>query len=361
MRCISFLLSLSAALALELRPRVLSRGAVLRDAAAAVCVVSAPTVANAIPPPDMLAAAPGASAQLKEQAPMVLYTPPSIKGASSADQLALAEHLKRTGAKFYGAYWCSFCLRQRSMFGAGAARVLPYVECAEDGYQSEGATCRKKKEVTGYPTWEINGKFYGGMQTLQRLQALSGFDASVKFPEYVPPPPPPRPPPPPGGYKPPQVQTTSTSEQLALARHLKASGAKFYGAYWCRFCGQQRTMFGAEAVAALPYVECAADGYQSASAACRSKQEVSGYPTWEINGKFYGGMQSLDELAALSGFVPASGGGGGGGGGSRAAVAKGNGGAKPIVDVDIPAGGGPKLQVGDDGCALSTGAEDCAK
>lgn len=250
----------------------------------------------------MLAQAPEAPGTLKGQAPAVLYTPPGVRGASTPEQVALAEHLSKRGAKFYGAYWCSFCLRQRQMFGAGASRALPYVECASDGYQSASATCRSKAQVTGYPTWEIDGRFYSGLQSLQALQRISGFDSSVTFPEYVPPAPPPPPPAPPGGFKPPSVQSTSSAQQLALARHLKSTGAKFYGAHWCRFCNLQRGSFGAEAAAALPYVECASDGYQSASDACRSKQ-VTGYPTWEIGGRFYGGLQSIDELARLSGFV----------------------------------------------------------
>ena len=89
------------------------------------------------------------------------------------------------------------------------------------------------REVDGYPTWQIKGKFYSGMKTLQELQALSGFDPSVTFPEYVAPPPPPRPTPPLGGFKPPPVTSTSTPLALALAKHLKASGATFYGAHWC--------------------------------------------------------------------------------------------------------------------------------
>ena len=312
----------------------LSRAAVLRHAASVgACVATAGIgIANAVPPPDMIAR------ELEQRnAPAVLYTPPSIKGMSSPDQLALAEHLKSKGAKFYGAclqlissipcstlsaacqshimhlagagaYWCRYCYEQRSMFGASGSRALPYVECAADGFQSASATCRAKKEVTGYPTWEIDGKFYGGMRTLSDLQSVSGFNPSVKFAEYVPPPPPPpppRPPTPPGGFRLPPVETTSNAEQLALARHLKATGAKFYGAYWCGYCKRQRVLFGADAASALPYVECAADGFQSASATCRAKKEVTGYPTWEIDGKFYGGMQSIEELSRLSGFAAA--------------------------------------------------------
>merc|ERR1719379_1208315 len=106
------------------------------------------------------------------------------------------------------------------------------------------------------------------MLTLRQLQAASGFDETVRFPEYRPPG---RPAPPEGGYKPPPVETESTAEQLALAKHLQATGALFYGAHWCRFCGVQRTLFGAAAAAALPYLECAEDGFGSAAAACRAK------------------------------------------------------------------------------------------
>lgn len=306
--------------------------------AALIAASSATSVAPAlaIPPPDMLAAAPAATAALKEQAaPKVLYTPPSVKGQSSPDQIALAEHLKAKGAKFYGAYWCKFCDRQRQMFGAGASRVIPYVECAADGYQSSSGKCLElRAEVTGYPTWYIDGKYYGGMRTLQDLQALSGFDPSVKFPEYVPPPPPPRPAPPPGGFRSPPVETTSNAEQLALAKHLTAKGATFYGAYWCGYCNRQRQLFGASAAAALPYVECAADGYQSGSAKCRAQAEVTGYPTWEINGQFYGGYKSLEELARLSGFEYAK--------------------------VTVASTGGAGTVRGD-GCTLSDGAENCDK
>ena len=79
----------------------------------------------------------------------------------------------------------------------------------------------------------LRGGRLAALGTPAELQALSGFDPSVTFPEYVAPPPPPRPMPPPGGFKPPPVTSTSTPLALALAKHLKASGATFYGAHWC--------------------------------------------------------------------------------------------------------------------------------
>lgn len=291
----------SAALLPESR-LVIPRSSVLRTTAAVLANVPFrnPTkAAFAIPPPDLLAKAPEAPSQLQDQM-KVFYTPPSVKGISTPSQIALANHLSKTGAKFYGAYWCSYCLRQRSMFGAGGSRALPYVECADDGYKAQ----RCPKEVTGYPSWEIRGKLYGGMQTLQQLQVLSGFDPSVHFPDYIPSASPPRPPPPPGGFKPPPVETASTDEALALAKHLRATNARFYGAYWCKYCGIQRQLFGAEAVRSyLPYVECAVDGYQSQRELCASNPDLRAYPTWELNGKLYSGLKSIDELKELSGFV----------------------------------------------------------
>eukprot|EP00908_Phaeocystis_cordata_P004651 Transcript_15051.p2 GENE.Transcript_15051~~Transcript_15051.p2 ORF type:complete len:232 (-),score=41.34 Transcript_15051:775-1413(-) len=166
-------LLLSAAPALKPPPptpsvvQQLTRSVVLRSSAA-VAAAAAATAARAVPPLELLQEAEKQQQQAAGQ-PKVLYTPPSIKGSSTPEQLALAKHLERTGAKFYGAYWCRYCALQRSMFGASGARALPYVECAEDGY---GAV-RCPPQVDGYPSWYIDGKFYGGAKTLGQLQACA--------------------------------------------------------------------------------------------------------------------------------------------------------------------------------------------
>jgi len=348
--CTVYMLLLQLAAALKTPPVPdgrCTRSTLLQSIATAAAAAAATSTASssgmggsgaaawAIPLPEVLARAPGT---LEEPPPQVLYTPPSVKDASTAEQIALAEHLRKTGAQFYGAYWCSFCLRQRRLFGAAGSRVLPYVECAEDGYGYR----RCPPQVTGYPAWQIGGKFYGGLRGLRELQAMSGFDASVEFP--APPPPPPRPAPPPGGFKPPAVAAASTAEQLALAKHLRATGAKFYGAHWCRFCALQRTLFGAEGAAVLPYVECASDGYQSAAAVCKTKSQVDGYPTWEIGGRFYGGYQSFEQLATASDFQ------------ARAAKGLGGGEAEGLaLGIDF-ANAPPAVRMGDD-CNLPDG--DC--
>jgi uncharacterized membrane protein len=102
---------------------------------------------------------------------------------------------------------------------------------------------------------------------------------------------------------PPAVTATSTPNALALARHLKASGAVMYSAWWCPHCHEQKQLFGKEATAVLTIVECAPDGRNSQKELCEAKA-LEGFPSWEINGKVDSGVKSLEQLAQLSGFRP---------------------------------------------------------
>jgi uncharacterized membrane protein len=87
----------------------------------------------------------------------------------------------------------------------------------------------------------------------------------------------------------------------ALAEHLDAIDARFYGASWCPHCQQQKQLFGASA-RRLPYVECSPEGPRAPQAdACR-EAGIEGYPTWIIGGERHPGFLPLDELARLSGF-----------------------------------------------------------
>ena len=42
----------------------------------------------------------------------------------------------RTGARMYGAFWCSHCQEQKLAFGREAQPDLPYIECFPEGYFS---------------------------------------------------------------------------------------------------------------------------------------------------------------------------------------------------------------------------------
>lgn len=104
------------------------------------------------------------------------------------------------------------------------------------------------------------------------------------------------------------ITETSNPARIELAKHLKASGAVMFGAHWCPHCADQKRLFGVEALKDLPYVECDPKGEEPDPKLCQAKfkdAEVQlktrvGFPTWEIDGKFYSGAQSLDKLAKLS-------------------------------------------------------------
>lgn len=93
----------------------------------------------------------------------------------------LAEYLSSTGAKMYGAYWCPHCARQKQLFG-NAAQLVPYVECDARGANAQIALC-DQAAISAYPTWQIRGEFYLGVQPLKQLAILSGFEQTGRQPD----------------------------------------------------------------------------------------------------------------------------------------------------------------------------------
>jgi uncharacterized membrane protein len=87
-----------------------------------------------------------------------------------------------------------------------------------------------------------------------------------------------------------------------LARHLAASGAVMYGAYWCPHCREQKALFGS-AAALLPYVECDPRGKHAQTERCRARG-IRVFPTWEFHGQLVEGALALNELARRSGYPP---------------------------------------------------------
>lgn len=104
-----------------------------------------------------------------------------IVTSSGEAEIALAKYLTDSGAKMYGAYWCSHCHDQKQLFGKTAYRAIPYIECDSKGYQSQTAVCQAVPEVEGFPTWEVNGEFLSGTQSLETLAAASGYDGPTNF------------------------------------------------------------------------------------------------------------------------------------------------------------------------------------
>lgn len=84
----------------------------------------------------------------------------------------LAKCLTESGAKFYGAYWCSWCNQQKELFGE-ASQYLPYVECSNEETQEMTQICQEDG-ISSFPTWEFNGVKESGFKEIQQLSELSG-------------------------------------------------------------------------------------------------------------------------------------------------------------------------------------------
>lgn len=87
---------------------------------------------------------------------------------------ALAEHLAVRGMKFYGASWCPHCQEQKALFG-GAAKFLPYIECAPHGPKAPRATECELREIRNYPTWTIDDRRIERVLSLDSLAKISAF------------------------------------------------------------------------------------------------------------------------------------------------------------------------------------------
>lgn len=75
---------------------------------------------------------------------------------------------------------------------------------------------------------------------------------------------------------------------------LTDAGAKFYGAYWCPHCQDQKKLLGESKL--MPYIECSTPNGQGQVKVC-ADAGITGYPTWV----FADGSQvdGAMELAAL--------------------------------------------------------------
>ena len=118
------------------------------------------------------AAAAAEMAQIPEAAPHGLPAGGESFAPSNTTQMGLAEHLRRQGFLFYGAWWCPACRQQKSLFGQPAARRLPYLEC-----EKEAAGQRRCSEsgIRAYPTWIKGGERREGTLSLEELQRWSGY------------------------------------------------------------------------------------------------------------------------------------------------------------------------------------------
>eukprot|EP00590_Aulacoseira_subarctica_P011885 CAMPEP_0172430098 /NCGR_PEP_ID=MMETSP1064-20121228/53090_1 /TAXON_ID=202472 /ORGANISM="Aulacoseira subarctica , Strain CCAP 1002/5" /LENGTH=347 /DNA_ID=CAMNT_0013175929 /DNA_START=272 /DNA_END=1315 /DNA_ORIENTATION=- len=95
--------------------------------------------------------------------------------------------------------------------------------------------------------------------------------------------------------EPPPIVTASSERALLLSAELQSLKARFFGAFWCTHCYEQKERLGKEAMGRILYIECDREGKNSQNDLCKARK-VPGYPTWEINGELFPGEQSIEEL-----------------------------------------------------------------
>jgi hypothetical protein len=84
-----------------------------------------------------------------------------------------------------------------------------------------------------------------------------------------------------------------------FAQCLSDKGAKFYGAFWCPHCAEQKALFG-DAVDKLPYVECSTQDRQNQTQVCIDAG-IKSYPTWIFSDNTtLPGLASLEKLSEVT-------------------------------------------------------------
>lgn len=108
-----------------------------------------------------------------------------IPTRSRPAEIALAKHLTAQGFKMYGAYWCPHCTEQKFLFGKQAFEEINYIECGRGAKNAQIETC-KAAGIQSFPSWEINGELVTGIQSLEDLAFLSGYEGDLDFTYYMP-------------------------------------------------------------------------------------------------------------------------------------------------------------------------------
>lgn len=86
----------------------------------------------------------------------------------------------------------------------------------------------------------------------------------------------------------------------AFAQCVREKRARFYGAFWCPHCQEQKSLFGT-AQRWLPYVECSTPDGRSQVALCQNNG-IHEYPTWAFaDGSREPRALSLSRLAEKTG------------------------------------------------------------
>ncbi|MEK6973881.1 MAG: hypothetical protein AABW41_01430 [Nanoarchaeota archaeon] len=95
--------------------------------------------------------------------------------------------------------------------------------------------------------------------------------------------------------------TKKASPQLDnFAKCLTDNGVKFYGAFWCPHCANQKKMFG-DSFQYINSIECSTPDGRGQMQICKDAK-IEGYPTWEFkDGSRLSGELTIEQLASKSG------------------------------------------------------------
>jgi hypothetical protein len=92
------------------------------------------------------------------------------------------------------------------------------------------------------------------------------------------------------------------TDMETFTKCLSDNGAKFYGAFWCPHCQNQKKMFG-DSIKNVNYIECATSDGNGQTDICK-EAGITGYPTWKFqNGKEASGELTFQQLSEYSGCV----------------------------------------------------------
>ena len=95
----------------------------------------------------------------------------------------------------------------------------------------------------------------------------------------------------------------SSEQALQLVEHLRSIQARFFGAWTCPACFRQMNLFGKQAGADVPYIECRKPEQLPDQAAACDAAQIRAYPTWVLpDGQRREGLQTLDALSSWTGL-----------------------------------------------------------
>lgn len=99
---------------------------------------------------------------------LILLTIFLVSCGPSVDYSEFTQCVTDSGAKMFGAYWCSHCQEQKQELGK-AWENINYVECSLPGGKGQTEVCAKEG-IEGYPTWQFaDGERMSGKLSLELI------------------------------------------------------------------------------------------------------------------------------------------------------------------------------------------------